>query len=455
MSATQAALLARRERRQAEQVALLRATGLPLISLTVVSPGPEKHGPAAASAFAAASAEVDALLERRRWPQRSARQSGGDAGPERLVAVAAPAEGLKRALVDLEESHPLGRLWDLDVVTGPGRHGLPVVLGRRELGLPTRRCLVCAGDAAACGRSAAHPLPVVLAFRDAIAARLPVDAARAASELAVRALLIEARLTPKPGLVDAASTGAHDDMDLSLLERSAESLRDWLAASWLLGALRPDPDALRPELLDLGRRAEASMLRATGGVNTHRGALFCLGLALAAHGRLVAAAGAPAVTRPPIGALAEGVAALAEPLLVEWVAGRGGGGSHGADAYRRLGLTGARGEAASGFATVRRVGLPALAERRAETGDDDDALRWALARLMADNADTNLVARGGAEGLAAVRAWASGLVGRRPDPQQLVAAFAAAEPWFVARRYSPGGSADLLALTWLLPRLCS
>ena len=74
--------------------------------------------------------------------------------------------------------------------------------------------------------------------------------------------------------------------------------------------------------------------------------------------------------------------------------------------------------------------------------------------LMAANADTNLVARGGPEGLDAVRTWASGVVTRRPTPERLVVELEDADAWFVERNYSPGGSADLLALTWLLHRLC-
>lgn len=452
MMATPAALLARREERQAEQVALLRATGLPLVSLTVVSPGPDKDGPATATAFTQASVALDELLAASGWRGAAGHNCRRVTGPERLVAVMAPAERLKRALVRLEDAHPLGRLWDLDVVTGPGPHGLPVVLGRRELGLPARRCLVCDAGAAGCGRAVAHPLPVVLAARDAVAAGAPVASGRAAADLAVEALLVEARLSPKPGLVDAVSNGSHTDMDLALLERSARALREWLLACWLLGATGLSGDDLRTSLLRVGVQAEAAMRRVTGDVNTHKGALFCLGLALAAHGSLTRASGTAG--RPSVAALADEVATLASPLLEAWLTHAASDATHGASAYRTLGLTGARGEAASGFATVRNVSLPAHADRLAETGDPDDALRWALSCLMAANADTNLVARGGPEGLDAVRTWASGVVTRRPTPERLVVELEDADAWFVERNYSPGGSADLLALTWLLHRLC-
>nr|NLI50912.1 citrate lyase holo-[acyl-carrier protein] synthase [Propionibacterium sp.] len=438
------AVLARREARQAEQAALVRETGAPLLSLTIVAPGPEKDGPAIRAAFAAGLRACRDLLAARGWAVRGRRATDAPTGPESLLAVAADPTELKAALVALEDAAPLGRLWDLDVVAGLDDAGLPVVLGRRALGLPPRRCLVCDSDAAACARSARHPLPVLLLARDALAAGVDVAAARAASGLAVRALVVEAELAPKPGLVDPVTNGAHVDMDLALLLRSADALRDWFTASWLTGATASGDDDLRARLVTLGLAAEAAMRRVTGGVNTHKGALFGVGLLLAALG----AEG----SREPERACAR-VGVLAAPLLADWLARVDTDASHGSAAFRELGLTGARGEAASGFATVRTVSLPAYRDRLAETGDVDDALRWALVSLMAVCPDTNLYARGGAEALAAVQGWAGRVVRKRPDPRRLATALAQADAPFTERRWSPGGSADLLALTWLLDRL--
>ncbi len=445
------AVLARREARSAEQAALLRRTGGVLACLTVVAPGPDKDGPAVRAAFAAGARACADLVAARGWAELGRHTTDAPTGPELLLAVDADPADLKRALIALEDAAPAGRLWDLDVVAGLDAAGLPVILGRRALGLPARRCLVCDADAAACARSARHPLPVVVLARDAVAAGLDVGAARAASDLAVRALVVEAELAPKPGLVDPVTRGAHPDMDLPLLLRSAGALGDWFTASWLAGAAASGDDALRDRLVALGVAAEAAMRAVTGGVNTHKGALFALGLLLAAHG--AEAAGADAGGAASVERVCARVGVLSGPLLSDWLARVATDDSHGSRAHRELGITGARGEAASGFATVRAVALPAYRARRAETGDEDDALRWTLVQLMAVGDDTNLYARGGAEALVAVRGWAGRLVRKAPDPARLAAALAQADAPFTERRWSPGGSADLLALTWLLDRL--
>jgi holo-ACP synthase / triphosphoribosyl-dephospho-CoA synthase len=442
-------VLARRERRQAEQIALVRATGSSLACLTIVAPGPDKDGELTRVAFAAGRRAVDGLLRSRGWAERSRRETHGPTGPELLVAVAADAAELKAALVTLEDGEPTGRLWDLDVVSGLDDAGLPEILGRRRLGLPPRSCLLCEADAAACARAGRHPLTAVVLAREAIAAGVDVLPARAAADLAVRALIVEANLAPKPGLVDPVSNGAHRDMDLPLLHRSAEGLRDWFAASWLVGAVAPTDDALRARLVALGVAAEASMLTVTRGVNTHKGALFGIGLLLGALGADASRDG----SAPDIRRTYERVGVLASPLLASWLSRVESDASHGSAAYRELGITGARGEAASHFATVRAVGLPALRARLAETGDEDDALRWALVSLMAVCPDTNLYARGGAEALKTVRGWAARVVAKVPDPARLASVLAQADAPFAERRWSPGGSADLLALTWLLDRL--
>lgn len=474
-------ILRRREQRRDEQVRLLRESGSALVSVTVVSPGPDKDDGPARVVFGEAVSAVESLARARGWVLGPSCRFGGPSGPECLAAVGTPGFELpglevKRALVELEDRHPLGRLWDLDVVDGLRDDGQPVVLSRADLGHGPRRCLVCAADARACARSARHPLPLLLAARAALAAGVASDAGAAAADLAVEALLVEARLTPKPGLVDASTNGAHDDMDLALLERSAQLLGPWLAACWQLGAAHPG--RVEP-LVELGVAAEAAMRVATAGVNTHRGALFSLGLLLGALGARAAEADCATDSgadcsgggRPGVdGSGADGsgmdgadadliadlcgrVAELAAPLLSRWRADADPAASHGSAALRDLGVTGARGEATSGFATVVHVGLPAYRARLAAYGDDEDALRWALVRIIAVNADTNLVARGGVAGLEHARGWARGVVARDPSPAGLVDELTAADVDFTTRRLSPGGSADLLALTWLFDRL--
>jgi holo-ACP synthase len=150
-------VLANRDRRVERQRAALDRWRRPVLSLTLVFPGPHKDGAAPRALMAAALAAVDRLLAER-WPVLQAEARFEPTGPEALRVVDADPLDLKRALVALEEAHPLGRLWDLDVIC-PERGSIP----RKTLGLTPRRCLLCSESAHACARSRAHPLPDLLA----------------------------------------------------------------------------------------------------------------------------------------------------------------------------------------------------------------------------------------------------------------------------------------------------
>jgi len=146
-------VLANRERRVLRQRAVLEAHAAPVISLSLVIPGPTKDSPEARQVMSAVLGALDALLGSRGWPVVSRELWLDPTGPEALLAVDADALELKGALVHLEETHPLGRLWDLDVIC-PERGSI----SRRLLGLEPRRCLLCGEAAHACARSRAHSL---------------------------------------------------------------------------------------------------------------------------------------------------------------------------------------------------------------------------------------------------------------------------------------------------------
>src|SRR5215211_8045606 len=182
------------------------------------------------------------------------------------------------------------------------------------------------------------------------------------ADLTVHVLLEEAELTPKPALVDCRGGGAHDDMDLGMLFGSAYALhptfRDLATRAYGCAPSRQ----LREELATIGRRGEEAMLTVTGGVNTHRGAIWALGLLTAAA--VMAPADVPLAT---IAALAGRVASFTDccaPTVV----------SHGSLVTRRYGVAGARGEARRGFPNVVGVALPALRATR-EAGQPERLAR--------------------------------------------------------------------------------
>ena len=253
----------------------------------------------------------------------------------------------------------------------------------------------------------------------------------------------ELALSPKPGLVTLVDRGSHSDMDARTFMRSLFALRGYFVEVARLGS----QGARFEDLQGAGLRAEVRMLEATGGVNTHRGAIFTLGL-------LCAAAGALAARRHPPEA-----ATLREILLAEWGGALLERARHpsvlpGGVAARRHGLRGAAAEAACGFPVLFDVAIPALQEAVARCGPGPAAHVDTLFRIIAALDDCNIAHRGGLEGLRFAQSCArefvaSGGTSRRGgmlDAERIAEAF-------VRHRLSPGGAADLLAATFLLRRL--
>lgn len=218
----------------------------------------------------------------------------------------------------------------------------------------------------------------------------------ALGQLAARALREEAILTPKPGLVDLRGGNTHPDMDVEILIASAEALADPIARCAQAARATTLGPQLRARIGAIGRAGEQRMLDATGGVNTHRGALWVLGLlaaGLAVHSDPASAA-----------AFAARLASIPDPTLLVREP------SHGALARRRYGATGALGEACAGFPHTMRVALPALRAARAAGCNEDTARLAALLSCMASLEDTCTLHRGGRDGLAIVRNGAEAIM---------------------------------------------
>jgi len=258
--------------------------------------------------------------------------------------------------------------------------------------------------------------------------------------LASLCLKLEVETHPKPGLVSYIDNGAHSDMDAELLCRSADTLTPFFRDLAVAGA----EGARMSRLRAIGVAAERAMLAATAGVNTHRGAIFGLGLLCAAAGFRSALG-----LRKTLGDVVSqrwGDDILSGPISLR---------SHGAVAARRYGAGGARAEAADGFPSVYDIALPALRAARTRAPDDEEAVRiQACMTLIANVADTNLLHRGGPEGLRFAQASASAfLAAGGVGPAGWRTRAVDIHHAFVARNLSPGGSADLLAMALFVDRL--
>jgi len=267
-----------------------------------------------------------------------------------------------------------------------------------------------------------------------------MDALHLAS-LAKQALIDEAELTPKPGLVDRRGSGAHMDLSLELMRRSAESLEPFFKSMAVVSRQLPLGRPLREQLGTIGRTAERAMYMTTGGTNTHKGAIWVLGL-------LVAAASYTNEAEPfHLAKVAGSISRLPDLPHPELV-------SHGAIVRSRYGFTGARGEAYADFPHVIDIGLPALRAARRDGKSESASRLSALLSLMATLDDTCVLYRSGSQGAALVKAGArSVLAGGGPETDAGDAALHQFDQDLLARRVSPGGSADLLAATIFLDSL--
>ena len=262
---------------------------------------------------------------------------------------------------------------------------------------------------------------------------------------ATLALHDELSLSPKPGLVTLVDAGSHDDMDAHTFMRSLFALRGYFVRIAGLGQVRAPFEALER----CGIEAEARMLAATGGINTHRGAIFTLGLVCAAAGAAVGSGLGPTP------------AVLRRMLLQCWgdaLAARATRQSSlpGGIAARRHGLRSASAEAALGFPVLFETALPAMRSAAAQGRARHEVLLDTLFHVMAVLDDSNLAHRGGLEGLRQAQNAARGFIaaGGAARPDGVAAALEIGRA-FVSHRLSPGGAAATLAAACLVARIGS
>lgn len=242
------------------------------------------------------------------------------------------------------------------------------------------------------------------------------------ADLAERALRLELDTTPKPGLVDRRDNGAHKDMDYALMSKSISALRPYLTRLAVESAKDIDPAKIK----EIGIEAEKAMLKATGGVNTHKGALFCIGLSVAVASYLASTTGS--------------VQAYSFKELVSRVASEipSAEGTHGAEAKRSFKVRGALENARGAYPELFSDWLPYY--RGLE--NDPHRCHKTLLHIMTTLDDTNILHRRGAEGLARAEAEAARLLEDFSE-----SGLSSLNKDFIRENISPGGSADMLSLT--------
>lgn len=417
-----------RENRARTQRELISMYGKPVVSFTMNIAGPVKTSYLIERGF---SIGVESLLGALLCHKATIIQKKTNfltTGPEGFFVVDMDPCKLKSICTGIEDRNLIGRLFDIDVIDVDGRK-----LERRE----TRRCLICNEPAKICSSRRIHTVEQVWSKTNEILteAVLQHDSNIVAS-MAVKALLFEVLTTPKPGLVDCRNNGSHTDMDLFTFSSSASVLFPYFNKAYSLGWSSKDPKRCFTELRELGKDAEQAMFFETNGVNTHKGAIFTLGI-------VCCAAGFTAMNGGDIfqccALMTKGTTdELKDDSQME---------TNGKRLFAKYGIRGIRGELEDGLPSVRTVGLPLLEEYLEKGLSLDDAGSRVLIALVSQLSDTNMIARGGKEKADKAMKIAKALVSSgsfgHSDIEEL-------DEYFISQNLSPGGSADLLAVCFLL-----
>ncbi|WP_375722824.1 triphosphoribosyl-dephospho-CoA synthase MdcB [Arcobacter sp. KX21116] len=259
---------------------------------------------------------------------------------------------------------------------------------------------------------------------------------------AIRSLYKELSLSHKPGLVSFIDTGSHKDMDAITFMRSIFSLRNYFKKITLAGSNNADFSYLQ----FLGIEAEKKMLRATNGINTHKGAIFSLGILCAGVGLLYS---------KKIDFNSQNLSKVIKEnwgdIILNYDNPNKNPISNGQKVKEKYGYNGARYEAANGFLTITKLALPVLKNTMITSKKEEASLMQTLFILMKNLSDTNIVHRGGKDGLLFVQKISRDFLNKggvfQKNWENKVFKI---HKQFISKNLSPGGSADLLASSYFV-----
>ncbi len=438
-------MLAARETRVDIQRDILSRFPHPLICFTMNIPGPVKDSLLIRRSVQTGRAQLLERLKNARLPVVNQTERHVPTGYEGYFSVQAEVLEVKRFCAEIEDETPLGRLFDMDVLGPDG-----IKLDRAAVSGGPRNCLICGAPGRSCASRRLHSVEELQsAARRVMTEYFSSCDRKQAAVLALRATLDEVCTTPKPGLVDRNNSGSHRDMDMFTFIASAASLAPYwdkcIKAGQDTQALPPSETFFR--LRSAGKQAERDMLTATGGINTHKGIIFSLGTVCAALGRLWR----PETPCYDSASILSECASMTRVAVQEDFAAMTTSGQRdttGARLYLEHHLEGIRGEVSRGLPAVAQIGLPALHAALSAGLNRNDAGAVTLAHLIAYVTDTNMIARGGLEEAAAMKEKTARLLEHSSTPS--MKELSELDELFISKNMSPGGCADLLAITYFL-----
>ncbi|MBR5322663.1 MAG: citrate lyase holo-[Clostridia bacterium] len=436
MEVTLKEILDAREERVRMQNEMQKENPYPLICFTMNIAGPIKTSPLIIRAFEYGLNKIEKAI----GDYKTAKQITAykNYGPMSLFSVMANAQEIKDICVKIEEECELGRLFDIDVIDVDGKK-----LERKK----ERCCIICGKSGRACAAGRLHSVEELQEKTQEIISRhfAKIDSKKIA-EFARNCLIDEVRTTVKPGLVDLSNNGSHFDMNVQTFVESANALVGYFEECINIGinTAHNTPEDTFYALRKAGISAEKNMYKATNGVNTHKGIIYSLGVILGAIGRLWK----PDAKMPKTADILTECSAMTK-LPAKKDFDNIDGSTSGGRLYLERGEKGIRGEVADGFPSIKNVALPIYKSELANGKTKNDAGVITLLHLMANVYDTSIYNRGGDEGVKYAQEYATKLLGNSPTIKNIEEMDEA----FIAKNLSPGGCADLLAITYFFAEL--
>lgn len=373
-----------------------------------------------------------------------------DTGWEAFFALNLHPEDMKSYLLEQEEQHPLGRLFDFDILRADGSK-----LSRQELGFLERTCLLCGNPAFLCGRSRTHSAQELLAKEIEIMENFFVfRLSNHIGQLMQKALFYEVNTSLKPGLVDRLHNGSHKDMRLSTFINSAYSLTDYFCQCVKEGlscdCSKKELPLLFQKLRGIGKQAEKNMLFATQGINTHKGIVFSGGILCAAIGYYISTNSKDISSENFLLSLPEICRCMLPELLSDYLTlTPDTAKTNGEKLYLKYKITGIRGESKEGFPLLFNVGFPLFQAVLKKGFSLWQAGLITLLHYIACTEDTNLIIRSDYQLACKIQKDLQQFLAHATYEEQL-SILPKLDAFFVSRNISPGGSADMLALTYFL-----
>lgn len=431
-------VLDQKERRVFRRQELLKSNPRALICFTLNIPGEIKNFPLSEYAFSEGRKAIVSRLSQ--IGNRSFAESvySSCLGMEAFYVVDEEPTRLKKNMECLEERDDFTRLFDIDVFDGNGAK-----ISRNK----PRKCFVCDDPAYICaGRQVHSAIEIETRVMSALRQQFNEDFAGKVSSAAVKALMYEAAVTPKPGLVDRNHNGAHADMNYFTFMDSIAALGYYFYKFALFGAgFSGSAEELIKRVREIGKEAEIEMFKATGNANTHKGAIFSLGLLCAAAGFLTYKE-----KKPSLAAISDMSAVLAKPIVIRDLEFNSNEiHTSGEEQYLIYGLKGCRGEAASGFQSVTGIGLPALENALSNGFSLNMAGVYALLALLSEVNDSNVIRRSSLPQQNLIHEkLKQALKGVQGSEAAVLRLAKEMDTFFIERNISPGGCADLLAVSF-------